>query len=125
MMTNLPYGSLPPTSRSAVAFGHTNGIDVQASEGVTPTLRVDPGGASVATASVRRLTPVECERLQGYPDEWTLKRAELVQAGNRWEPTGTVLEQADAPRYRQLGNSIAVPVFVWIAEGIMLVEDAG
>lgn len=118
-----PDGTLAATSRSAVAFGHTVGIDVQASENVTPTLRVGSGGASVAAASVRRLTPVECERLQGYPDEWTLKRAELVQAGNRWEQTGTVLEQADAPRYRQLGNSIAVPVFAWVASGIVMVEE--
>jgi DNA (cytosine-5)-methyltransferase 1 len=47
-------------------------------------------------AAVRRLTPRECERLQGFPDNWT--------AG-----------QSDAARYRQLGNAIAVPVAAWIA----------
>lgn len=56
------------------------------------------------TASVRRLTPVECERLQGFPDNWT-----AVSDGR---------PQSDSARYRQLGNSIAVPVFVWVAERI-------
>lgn len=56
----------------------------------------------VATAyEVRRLTPVECERLQGFPDGYS--------AG-----------QADGPRYKQLGNSFAVPVIRWIAESIMV-----
>jgi site-specific DNA-cytosine methylase len=54
--------------------------------------------------NVRRLTPLECERLQGYPDNWT--------ATSNGKP------QADAPRYRQLGNSIAVPVFEWVARRI-------
>lgn len=110
-----------------VAFGHTNGgIDVRASEHVTPTLRAghDVGGGSVSTGTaVRRLTPTECERLQGYPDAWTAKRAELVSDGNRWSATGAVVEQADAPRYRQLGNSIAVPVFEWVADGITGYEE--
>lgn len=52
-------------------------------------------------AAVRRLTPVECERLQGYPDGWT--------------ETSSGRFQADSARYRQLGNSIAVPVFAWVA----------
>jgi DNA (cytosine-5)-methyltransferase 1 len=92
----------------AIAFGHTNGLDEQASGSATPTLRAGHGvgGGSVMTpdvtaAAVRRLTPVECERLQGYPDGWT------ATSGGR--------EQSDSARYRQLGNSIAVPVFAWVA----------
>ncbi len=57
---------------------------------------------------VRRLTPLECERLQGYPDGWT-----AVSNGKT---------QADAPRYRQLGNSIAVPVFAWVANHLVEVD---
>ena len=53
---------------------------------------------------VRRLTPLECERLQGFPDGWT--------AG-----------QSDAVRYRQLGNAVAVPVAEWIGRRIMQVEE--
>jgi DNA (cytosine-5)-methyltransferase 1 len=54
-----------------------------------------------AMMAVRRLTPVECERLQGYPDGWTA--------------TSWGKPQSDSARYRQLGNSVAVPVFNWIA----------
>lgn len=95
-----------------MAFGHTNGIDVQASEHVTPTLRAghDVGGGSIAgPGGVRRLTPVECERLQGFPDGWTA--------------TSYGRAQADAPRYRQLGNAIAVPVFEWVARRLVLVDQ--
>jgi DNA (cytosine-5)-methyltransferase 1 len=98
----------------SVAFGHTNGLDVQASEHVTPTLRAghDVGGGSILqTAAVRRLTPTECERLQGYPDGWT-----AVSGGK---------PQADSARYRQLGNSIAVPVFAWVAGRIVAYECGG
>ena len=61
----------------------------------------------VDAAQVRRLTPVECERLQGFPDNWT-KIDEKTP---------------DGPRYRALGNSMAVPVMRWIAERIQMVED--
>jgi DNA (cytosine-5)-methyltransferase 1 len=51
-------------------------------------------------SSVRRLTPVECERLQGFPDGWTEG-------------------QSDSTRYKQMGNAVAVPVVDWIIEGIV------
>ncbi|MFH1131235.1 MAG: DNA cytosine methyltransferase, partial [Pseudomonadota bacterium] len=51
----------------------------------------------------RRLTPVECERLQGFPDGWT---------------DG----QSDSARYRQLGNAVTVPVVEWIAKRIVKAE---
>jgi DNA (cytosine-5)-methyltransferase 1 len=101
------------TSQPHIAFGHTNGLDVQASESATPTLRAGHhvgGGSAASTTTVRRLTPVECERLQGYPDGWT--------ATSNGKP------QADAPRYRQLGNSIAVPVFEWVAQRIVAHEHS-
>lgn len=106
-----PNETLAATSRPTVAFGHTNGIDVQASESVAPTMRAEHGvgGGSVATeAAVRRLTPVECERLQGFPDDWTA--------------TSYGRPQSDSARYRQLGNSIAVPVFEWVARRLVAVE---
>lgn len=53
---------------------------------------------------VRRLTPRECERLQGFPDDWT--------AG-----------QSDSARYRQLGNAVAVPVIEWVARRTLEVES--
>ena len=59
--------------------------------------------------SVRRLTPRECERLQGHPDDSTLIEY-------RGKPA------ADGPRYKALGNSMAVPVMVWIGERIAMVD---
>jgi DNA (cytosine-5)-methyltransferase 1 len=65
------------------------------------------------TATVRRLTPRECERLMGWPDDWTRYRA---------TPTGPV-EQADSHRYKQCGNGMAAPVVEWIARRIIATED--
>lgn len=66
---------------------------------------------SVATsASVRRLTPRECERLQGLPDNWTLVPC-------RGKPA------ADGPRYKAIGNSMAVPVMRWLGERIAAVNE--
>jgi hypothetical protein len=56
--------------------------------------------------AVRRLTPRECERLQGFPDDYTLIDAKT----------------ADGPRYKALGNSMAVPVMRWIGERIATVD---
>lgn len=55
---------------------------------------------------VRRLTPRECERLQGLPDDWT-----------RWDADGKEIK--DGPRYRMIGNGVAVPCVEWIARRIM------
>jgi DNA (cytosine-5)-methyltransferase 1 len=54
---------------------------------------------------VRRLTPLECERLQGFPDGWTEG-------------------QADSTRYRQMGNAVAVPVFEWVIARLVAVANA-
>jgi DNA (cytosine-5)-methyltransferase 1 len=61
------------------------------------------------TSAVRRLTPRECERLQGFPDDYTL-------VPHRGKPA------ADGPRYKALGNSMAVPVMRWIGERIAKME---
>jgi DNA (cytosine-5)-methyltransferase 1 len=58
------------------------------------------------TMGVRRLTTTECERLQGFPDDYTLI------PGNK----------ADGPRYKALGNSMAVPVMQWIGQRINLIH---
>lgn len=85
--------------------------------GETQGLGVRPGGPSYTLSAatqratpgvhvetiVRRLTPMECERLQGYPDRWT---------------DG----QSDAQRYREMGNSLAVPVVEWIAHRLVCVD---
>lgn len=63
---------------------------------------------------VRRLTPVECERLQGFPDNWT----QVPYRGRSSE------ECPDGPRYKAIGNSMAVPVMRWIGRRMQGVDDA-
>jgi DNA (cytosine-5)-methyltransferase 1 len=66
--------------------------------------------------AVRRLMPIECERLQGFPDNFTLI---LGYRSDRTGEFGGNRGVADGPRYRALGNSMAVPVMRWIGERIM------
>ena len=66
------------------------------------------GGDFIHAASVRRLTPTECERLQGFPDNYT-----EIAYGKKTEGECPV-----GPRYKALGNSMAVPVMKWIGERI-------
>jgi DNA (cytosine-5)-methyltransferase 1 len=77
-------------------------------ESHSPTLRSrHPNAVAGKSIGVRRLTPRECERLQGFPDDWTLvlHRGKLA---------------ANGPRYKAIGNSMAVPVMRWIAKRIEL-----
>lgn len=68
---------------------------------------------------VRRLTPTECERLQGYPDGWT-------DLGEWVDSKGKAHKAADTPRYKALGNSIALPQWYYVLGGISdrLPDDA-
>jgi DNA (cytosine-5)-methyltransferase 1 len=95
-----------------IAFNYkeaNSGIDI------TPTLDSGGGGGlgagmgAMIDMQVRRLTPVECERLMGFPDNYSL-------IPYRGKPA------ADGPRYKALGNSMAVPVMRWIGERIEKVE---
>lgn len=62
---------------------------------------------AITNMAVRRLTPVECERLQGFPDGWT-------DIGEWVDEEGRTHKQADSPRYKALGNSIALPFWDWM-----------
>ena len=64
-------------------------------------------------AVVRRLTPRECERLQGMPDDWT-------RIPYRGKPAD---DCPDGPRYKAIGNSMAVPVMRWIGERIAMTDE--
>ncbi len=78
------------------------------------TLRSEMGDnqPAVLTASgIRRLTPIECERLQGFPDNYTNI------------PYNKKPHSSDAPRYKALGNSMAVPVMRWLGERIQAVDN--
>ncbi len=69
-----------------------------------------PSEENEGTMQVRRLTPVECERLMGWPDNHTLHRADGKT-------------NSDTTRYKMCGNGIASPVAQWIAEQINLAEN--
>ena len=97
-----------------IAFHPTQ--DPISSVGVTHTMGTGTtgGAATIAVAqayAVRRLTPTECERLQGFPDGWTA-------IPFRGKPA------SDGPRYKAIGNSMAVPVMKWIGERIAIVDKA-
>lgn len=94
---NIAYGFEPGIAKRE---GNPNRF----SENISPTLRASMGDNQVSMANnlaVRRLTPVECERLQGFPDGYT-----------DIKPNGK--ETPDGHRYKALGNSMAVPVMRWI-----------
>jgi site-specific DNA-cytosine methylase len=80
--------------------GAGNGLGIGKEGDPMNTLTGGDRHAVFERTNVRRLTPVECERLQGFPDDWT--------AG-----------QSDSHRYKQMGNAVAVPVVEWIVQGIV------
>jgi len=86
--------------------------DVAGSVRTKPPGSIENSSTTIAQQgmAVRRLTPRECERLQGFPDDYTLVeyRGKLA---------------ADGPRYRALGNSMAVPVMRWIGQRIAAVHE--
>ncbi len=91
---------------------------VKESGDVSPTItsRAGTGGNNlpiIASTVVRRLTPRECERLQGFPDDWT----KIPWRGKDKE------DCPDSHRYKACGNSMAVPVMKWIGERIQKMED--
>lgn len=111
-ITSKQHGSLPSKisqplntlgQMSVIAWEMQHASEAYRESGsVAPTLqaRMGTGGNNVPMVGVRRLTPLECERLQGFPDGWT---------------DG----QSNAQRYKQLGNAVAVPVIEWIGKRIM------
>lgn len=94
---------------SVALRGREGGATAELGDDVAGTLRACSGGGdkphALVASAVRRLTPTECERLQGFPDGYT-----LVPYRNK--------EAADGNRYKALGNSMAVPVMKWIGERI-------
>lgn len=102
-----------PGSQPAIAFtsrGRDDGAEVETQEELSYALRDASGGASQGKVAgqfgVRRLTPRECEFLQGFPADWTL-----------YDASGK--EISDSARYRMLGNAVAAPVAEWIGRRIM------
>ncbi|MDK4727452.1 DNA cytosine methyltransferase [Rhizobium phaseoli] len=99
-------------AQSVAIRGRDGGATAELGGEVATALRASQGGGDkphVQTFAVRRLTPVECERLQGFPDDYTLIP---------WR--GKPADQCpDGPRYKALGNSWAVPKFAWLGKRIV------
>jgi site-specific DNA-cytosine methylase len=113
-------GGNVPLVQEAIAFepgiATREGSESRFVKELSPTLRKDMGDNQVAVSdsrmAVRRLSPRECERLQGFPDDHT-----LIPWRNK-----PVDQCPDGPRYKALGNSMAVPCMAWIGKRIDAVE---
>lgn len=108
------HGALPmvangnqiPLTFSNQGFGGMAESDV-ASTQCSNQCKLSSLDLSIQNGVVRRLTPLECERLQSYPDGWT-------DIGDWTDSKGKLHKAADAPRYKALGNSIALPFWFWM-----------
>lgn len=115
--------TLNTIDRPAVCAGFKLGNSEKArsigyAEEQSPTQAKESGGQSLNLQNtvrqnmvVRRLTPLECERLQGFPDGWT-------DLGEWTDSKGKRHKDADSPRYKALGNSIALPPWKWLLKRI-------
>jgi DNA (cytosine-5)-methyltransferase 1 len=94
---------------------YNQSIDGQTSATITEAVGgTNTSGPKVMhSMAIRRLTPKECERLQGFPDDWTKIPYRNKEAD----------QCPDGPRYKACGNSMAVPVMRWIGERINLIES--
>ncbi len=99
-----------PVVAFAWQAGGNNSASGAINEEMSPTLPKSQTMAVQTPTAVRRLTPLECERLQGFPDNWTL--------------TSNGKPQADSARYRQMGNAVAVPCVEWIARRLVAVDGS-
>ncbi|HCM6306218.1 TPA: Dam family site-specific DNA-(adenine-N6)-methyltransferase [Salmonella enterica subsp. enterica serovar 6,14:y:1,7] len=136
--TSHANGGQPPAIAYAFKAGQgakAGGIGYQEEQSPTPTSAssgTNLAPAVIQSLAVRRLTPRECERLQGFPDDHTLvpygRRitpekmdrdfAKYLMRGGRLTFEECCGRAADGPRYKAIGNSMAVPVMRWIGERI-------
>ena len=102
-------------TKNALRAGESKVSHAVVCEDVSHALRANAGCAyredaetyPVQNMVVRRLTPLECERLQGFPDGWT-------DIGDYTDSTGKKRKTSDSARYKALGNSIALPFWRWM-----------
>lgn len=121
---------------SVALRGREGGATAELGGDISNAICASTGGgdkAHILTHAVRRLTPRECERLQGFPDDYTripvrhyaVRRITRLRPADMWEPAvngGWHLMAADGPRYMVLGNAMAVPVMRKIGERIAMME---
>jgi len=105
-----PMATLTSTHVNAVAYDEYNDSINETHHALRAGTKQSTGVLE-PTMAVRRLTPLECERLMGWPDDHT-----------RYKADGT--EQADTHRYKQCGNGVASPVAEWIGKQLMKLDEA-
>ena len=103
-------GGVGPTVMQPIGFEANMSLQQPSTGGVFQTLTRRTHASVNINMAVRRLTPKECERLQGFPDNYS----DIMPKG---KPT------PDGPRYKALGNSMAVPVMAWIGKRIQEVDN--
>lgn len=108
-LTTTPYSDNDAQESKLVVSQYGYKAGALTSEGHDASPCSDRGPTIISYPGVRRLTPIECERLQGFPDGWT-------DVHHKGKPA------SDSARYKALGNSMAVPVMRWIGERIERVE---
>jgi DNA (cytosine-5)-methyltransferase 1 len=103
------HGGEPAVCYDAKAVDCRNGTESDINGSLQSNSAHSLNGNNVCRVSyiVRRLTPMECERLQGYPDGWT-------DIGEWTDSNGKKRQTSDAARYKALGNSIALPPWKWV-----------
>lgn len=107
---NVPMVMCRADTQSNAPIGYDLAPTLMAHASHDPPI-ICPSPASKSIETIRRLTPEECERLQGFPDGWT----DVPYRGKDYSPDGS--------RYKALGNSMAVPVIAWIANRIKAQES--
>lgn len=108
MVSKGPGAVGQPVYHSSKSSFHTNFTDEDVMETLLATDFKDPPTVSKEPDYiVRRLTPTECERLQGFPDGWT-------DIGDYIDSNGKKKKSSDTARYKALGNSIALPPWRWV-----------
>ena len=101
-------GNNTPIVVESMIYGIGNGqVNQSITEGKSGALNCMHDQNAVLHHIIRRLTPMECERLQGFPDGWT-------DIGEWVDSKGKLHKEADSPRYKALGNSIAIPPWKWV-----------
>jgi DNA (cytosine-5)-methyltransferase 1 len=103
------FTPIPDSLCTNYSFDTQFGSNAEVYKDKAPPLKASQQSPSIANSStmaVRRLTPLECERLMGWPDNWTATKAD-----------GT--PQSDTHRYKQCGNGVASPVAQWIAQQLL------
>lgn len=100
--------AIEETAKEPVCMSDRKGHNGITEDGTATTLTAEEKARpTVGTSIVRRLTPMECIRLQGYPDTW-------LDIGDYTDENGRVRHEADTAKYKAAGNSIALPFWAWL-----------